>query len=114
MDEGVRTQSQAERLQPDHVARGNVAEIDIAAEAGYEEGLQLLGRRLEDELAAVRAAVDNLLDDAEARLPARVADAAASAFPGFGHDEARSGRKILLDERHPLIAGQRGRALSVL
>src|SRR5450631_2347785 len=114
MDEGVRTQPQAERLQRDHVAWRHVGEIDIAAEAGHEEGLQLLGRRLEYEPPAVGAAVDDLLDDVEAGLPARVADAAAAAFPRLGHDEGRSGRKVLLDEGHPLIAGQRGGALGVL
>src|ERR1019366_1643878 len=87
---------------------------DVAAEAGHEEGLQLLGRRLEYEPPAVGAAVDDLLDDVEAGLPARVADAAAAAFPRLGHDEGRSGRKVLLDEGHPLIAGQRGGALNVL
>src|ERR1700680_1591730 len=114
MDEGVRTQPQAERLQRDHVAWRHVGEIDVAAGAGHEEGLQLLGRRFEDEPPAVGAAVDDLLDDVEAGLPAWVADAAATAFPCLGHDEGRSGREVLLDEGHPLIAGQRGRALSVL
>jgi len=113
MDEGVRTQPQAERLQRDHVAGATLARLTSLPKRVTKKACNSLvgASKTSRPQSAPLSMICSMTSKRGCPLGSQMP---RGRFPAPRHDEGRSGRKVLLDEGHPLIAGQRGRALSVL
>src|SRR5689334_8782317 len=77
----VRPQTEPQRLQPEEVGGRDVAEVDVRAEQGDEVRLQILGRRLEQQLIRVDTAGEDRLDEPVPEAAVGPADAALAALP---------------------------------
>src|ERR1700738_1914559 len=81
-EQRVGPEAEAQGLEADHLTRGDVAQVDVGAEAGDEMGLERLVGSFEQQHVGVDVAGQDVLDQPLAELTVRAADAAATALAG--------------------------------
>src|SRR6478609_2038441 len=98
----VAAETQAERLERDHLVRRDVPEVDRRPELLHEPRLGRLRRRLEDD---VRGADDvgDVGDQLGAHAAVRVEDAGRAALARLGDDLPGARFELLVEPRRPLV-----------
>src|SRR5512133_2006568 len=91
----VATESEAQRLEGDHLVGRDVPEIDVRAELLHEPGLRLFRRRLEKEVGDLDL-VDDLVDEAGTHLSGWAIDPGCAAFAALGDHLPGAGRELFL------------------
>ena len=98
----VRAQAEAERLERQDLVDGDVAEVDVGAEAPHEPNLLILAGSVEQD-RVLRDVMDDLLDQALAHLAVGPEDPGGTALASLGDHLPGAGVQLLAHLLDPQV-----------